>query len=56
MYCINILLQLAIFTTREFNIAVTLEVLSLVFPTLVPIIKYYFFCVNADAVSLLSTL
>jgi len=50
------MLQLAPFITHEFNTALIIEVLSFIFPTFVPIIKYYYFYIKTETVSLFLTL
>ncbi|XP_036138647.1 uncharacterized protein LOC105839773 [Monomorium pharaonis] len=46
----GICVELAIFITHEFNTAVIIDVLSFIFPTLVTVIKYYYFYIKAETI------
>ncbi|XP_024872073.1 uncharacterized protein LOC112454750 [Temnothorax curvispinosus] len=48
--------ELSPFITHECSTALIIEVLSVIFPSLVVVIKYYYFNINAKIVSLLLTL
>lgn len=49
----NMMLQLTVFITHEFNAILFIEFLSFVFPTFVVAIKYYYFYLNTELVSFL---
>lgn len=46
------MLQLIVFITREFSAILFIESLTRIFPTSVVVIKYYYFYLNTELVSL----